>query len=91
MHLEYSPGYEYTMDSPQLKWHEAGSSTFQTCLVGGQKMMAIKTDDNINEWELHYLSYMTKGFNNMDDAKSSATVFAKKVLTHIASSVDQAT
>lgn len=68
------------MASSQQQWR--GDGVMQTAAIAGQTVIAL-TDD-AGRFAVHYLGFMAGGIASMDDAKASASVFAKKVLAYMA-------
>ncbi len=75
--VEMSPSGELNFKIPQQQW--TGSEAIQSSYFAGQQMIIKKSDDNADEFELHYLGLKVGGFEDIDDAKFNAPEFARSV------------
>ncbi len=75
--VEMSPSGELNFKIPQQQW--TGSEVIQCSYFAGQQMIIKKSDDNADEFELHYLGLKVGGFEDIDDAKFNAPEFARSV------------
>jgi hypothetical protein len=76
---------EQVKDSLQ-QW--TGSDTFQASNFAGQLMQVMeKSDEESYLFELHYLGYKLIDIVGIDQAKSLAPAFAKKVLAELSEQI----
>jgi hypothetical protein len=75
--VEMSPSGELNFKIPQRQW--TGSEAIQSSYFAGHQMIIKKSDDNSDEFELHYLGLKVGGFEDIDDAKFNAPEFARSV------------
>lgn len=79
MDIEISKAGRLNLDISQQVWN--GDNIMQTSIFAGQEMMAIQmSDEEPNNYELHYLGLMVSGFNDINDAKNNAPSFAMSAL-----------
>lgn len=75
--VEMSPGGELCFKLPQQEW--AGNDGVQMSYFAGQEMFIKRSEENLDEYELHYLGLKVSGFEDIDDAKFNAPEFARSV------------
>jgi len=75
--VEMSPSGVLNFKIPQQEW--SGNDRIQSAYFAGQQMIIKRSDDNTDEYELHYLGLKVGGFGDIDDAKFNAPEFARSV------------
>ncbi|MEJ8852735.1 hypothetical protein [Variovorax rhizosphaerae] len=84
MNIELGAEGKLVMSSPQQRWHAGNAgdeALMQVLRFAGQEMMAL-TDDK-GGFTLAFLGFQAKGFSSMGAAKSSASAFARQVLSRM--------
>ncbi len=81
MNIELNGRGAVAMASPSQCWK--GNKVMQTAMFAGEEMLLLAYDDGL--FSLRYLSFKNTGFTSMEEAKASAPAFAKAVLAHMAS------
>lgn len=76
--VEMSPSGELKFKIPQQEW--TGNDAIQGSYFAGQQMIIKRSDENADEFELHYLGLKVSGFDDIDDAKFNAPEFARSAL-----------
>ena len=75
--VEMSPSGELNFKFPQQEWN--GNDAIQSAHFAGQQMIIMRSKDNTDVYELHYLGLKVGGFEEMEDAKFNAPEFARSV------------
>ena len=75
--VEMSSSGEFNFKMPQQTW--TGNDAIQSSYFAGQQMIIKKSDEQPDEYELHYLGLKVAGFEDIDDAKFNAPEFARSV------------
>ena len=75
--VEMSSTGELNFKIPQQEW--TGSDAIQSSYFAGQEMFIKRSDEQSDEFELHYLGLKVSGFEVIDDAKFNAPEFARSV------------
>ena len=75
--VEMSSSGELNFNIPQQEW--SGNDAIQSSYFAGQEMFIKSSDEQSDEFELHYLGLKVSGFENIDDAKFNAPEFAQSV------------
>ena len=75
--VKMSPSGELNFQMPQQEW--SGNDAIQSSYFAGQQMIIKRSDNNADEFELHYLGLKVGGFEDIDDAKFNAPEFARSV------------
>ena len=75
--VQMSPSGELGFKLPQQEW--SGNDAIQSANFAGQQMIIKRSDDNTDEYELHYLGLKVGGFDDINDAKFNAPDFARSV------------
>ncbi len=68
---------ELNFKIPQQEW--TGNDAIQSSYFAGQEMFIKRSDEQSDEFELHYLGLKVSGFEDIDDAKFNAPEFARSV------------
>ena len=68
---------ELNFKIPQQEW--TGNDAIQSSYFAGQEMFIKRSDEQPDEFELHYLGLKVSGFEVIDDAKFNAPEFARSV------------
>ena len=76
--VEMSRTGELNFKLPQQEW--TGSGAIQTAHFASEQMFMMKSDDQPENHELHYLGLKVAGFADLDEAKYNAPEFARSVL-----------
>lgn len=75
--VEMSSSGELNFKIPQQEW--SGNDAIQSSYFAGQEMFIKKSDEQPDEFELHYLGLKVTGFGDIDSAKFNAPEFARSV------------
>ena len=75
--VEMSSTGELNFKIPQQEW--TGNDAIQSSYFAGQKMFIKRSDEQSDEFELHYLGLKVSGFEDIDDAKFNAPELARSV------------
>ena len=75
--VEMSSSGELNFKIPQQEW--TGNDAIQSSYFVGQEMFIKRSDEQSDEFELHYLGLKVSGFEDIDDAKFNAPEFARSV------------
>ena len=75
--VEMSSTGELNFKIPQQEW--TGNDAIQSSYFAGQEMFIKRSDEQSDEFELHYLGLKVSGFEDIDDAKFNAPEFARSV------------
>ena len=75
--VEMSSTGELNFKIPQQEW--IGNDAIQSSYFAGQEMFIKKSDEQSDEFEVHYLGLKVSGFEDIDDAKFNAPEFARSV------------
>ena len=75
--VEMSSTGELNFNIPQQEW--TGNDAIQSSYFAGQEMFIKRSDEQSDEFELHYLGLKVSGFEDIDDAKFNAPEFARSV------------
>lgn len=75
--VEMSSARELNFKIPQQEW--TGNDAIQSSYFAGQEMFIKRSDEQSDEFELHYLGLKVSGFEDIDDAKFNAPEFARSV------------
>jgi len=75
--VEMSSAGELSFKIPQQEW--TGNDAIQSSYFAGQQMFIKRSDEQPDEFELHYLGLRVSGFGVIDDAKFNAPEFARSV------------
>jgi hypothetical protein len=75
--VEMSSTGELNFKIPQQEW--TGNDAIQSSYFAGQEMFIKRSDEQSDEFELHYLGLKVSGFEVIDDAKFNAPEFARSV------------
>jgi hypothetical protein len=75
--VEMSSTGELNFKIPQQEW--TGNDAIQNSYFAGQEMFIKRSDEQSDEFELHYLGLKVSGFEDIDDAKFNAPEFARSV------------
>ena len=73
--VEMSSTGELNFKIPQQEW--TGNDAIQSSYFAGQEMFIKRSDEQSDEFELHYLGLKVSGFEDIDDAKFNAPEFAR--------------
>ena len=68
---------------PQKQWQ--GNHLMQTSMFAGEELVVIS--DDLEGYELHYLSFKSVAYSSIDEAKAAADDFAKHVLKTMIDSI----
>ena len=80
MEVNIGKAGEVSLGCKQQVW-VGDQSVMQTSFFAGQDLMVIQHSDDYPEiFELHFLGFISTGFNGVDEAKQNAPEFAKAVL-----------
>ena len=75
--VEMSSTGELNFKIPQQEW--TGNDAIQSSYFAGQEIFIKRSDEQSDEFELHYLGLKVSGFEDIDDAKFNAPEFARSV------------
>ena len=75
--VEMSSTGELNFKIPQQEW--TGNDAIQSSYFAGQELFIKRSDEQSDEFELHYLGLKVPGFEDIDDAKFNAPEFARSV------------
>ena len=75
--VEMSSTGELNFKIPQQEW--TGNDAIQSSYFAGQEMFIKRSDEQSDEFELHYLGLKVSGFEDIGDAKFNAPGFARSV------------
>ena len=75
--VEMSSSGELSFKTPQQEW--TGNDAIQSSYFAGQEMFIKRSDEQSDEFELHYLGLKVSGFEDIGDAKFNAPEFARSV------------
>ena len=75
--VEMSSTAELNFKIPQQAW--TGNDAIQSSYFAGHEMFIKRSDEQSDEFELHYLGLKVSGFEVIDDAKFNAPEFARSV------------
>ena len=75
--VEMSSTGELNSKIPQQEW--TGNNAIQSSYFAGQEMFIKRSDEQSDEFELHYLGLKVSGFEDIGDAKFNAPEFAQSV------------
>ena len=75
--VQMSSTGELNFKIPQQEW--TGNDAIQSSYFAGQEMFIKRSDEQSDEFELHYLGLKVSGFEDIDDAKFNAPEFARSV------------
>ena len=75
--VEMSSTGELNFKIPQQEW--TGNDAIQSSYFAGQEMFIKRSDEQSDEFELHYLGLKVSGFEDIGDAKLNAPEFARSV------------
>ena len=90
LEIEIASHYRFRFQPPQQKWVGKSPDLMQKAVFAGEEMMAIqKSDDEPDQFELHFLGLVGTGFQSMEEAKQLAPAFAKEVFTYLAQMIEQ--
>ena len=76
--VEMSSSAELNFTIPQQEW--SGNEKIQGSYFAGQQMFLKRSEEQPDEFELHYLGLKVSGFEDIEDAKFNAPEFARSVL-----------
>lgn len=88
MKIESAPGFTELHQQPVSHWSGDDPEVMQRRLFAGHEMIAVKVEDDQNEYKLTYLGFMAGGFFSMEQAKGKAGEFAKAVLLGMVDLID---
>ena len=76
--VEMSSSGELNFKIPQQEW--SGNENIQSSYFAGQLMFMKRSEEQTDEFELHYLGLKVSGFDDIEDAKFNAPEFARSAL-----------
>lgn len=88
MKIESALGFTELHQQPVSHLSGDDPEVMQRRLFSGREMIAVKVDDNQNEYKLSYLGFRAGGFFSMEQAKGKAGEFAKAVLMGMVDLID---
>ncbi|MCZ4310185.1 hypothetical protein AB6D66_01580 [Vibrio pomeroyi] len=80
MKIESAPGFTELHQQSVSNWSGDDPEVMQRRLFAGHEMIAVKVEDDKNEYKLSYLGFKAGGFFSMEQAKEKAGEFVKAVL-----------
>lgn len=88
MKIESAPGFTELHQQSVFTWSGDDPEVMQRRLFSGHEMIAVKVDDDENEYKLSYLGFSAGGFFSMEQAKGKAGEFVKAVLMGMVDLID---
>lgn len=80
------PSENFSINCPQQRWSGKPGDIIQTALFAGQEMMLVVEDTGLVR--LSYMSIICQGFHSVEEAKQAAPGFARSVITHMLSMIE---